>query len=325
MVLALGRSSAEPTSAPKLRIGLVFDVGGRGDKSFNDAAYLGVERAVKELSAHAEFIEPGDGSDRESGIRLLASKGFDLIIGVGFIFSDDLYAAAKEYPETKFACIDYAKFDEHGFVMPPANMVAIKFREEEGSYLVGALAALVSKTKAVGFVGGMDIPLIHKFEAGYRAGALAVCPECRVMAAYAGVTGDAFKNPSKGKELALAQYAQGASTIFHAAGSTGLGVFEAARTTGRTAIGVDADQWDEAPGHLLTSMTKQVDLAVFRTAQSVLDKTWKGGVDVFGLKEQGVDYVYDDHNRAMIGDAVRARVEALRADIIAGRVTVPDK
>jgi basic membrane protein A len=308
-----------------LRVGLVFDVGGRGDKSFNDAAYLGVQRAVEQLGVAAEYIEPGEGSDRESGIRLLAAEGFDLVIGVGFIFSDDLYAIAKEYPQTRFACIDYAKFGPNGLVIPPTNMVALKFREEEGSYLVGALAALVSQSHVVGFVGGMDIPLIRKFEAGYRAGAKAVCPECRVLAGYAGVTGDAFKNPAKGKELALAQYAAGAEVIFHASGSTGLGVFEAARELNKLAIGVDADQRSEAPGRVLTSMTKQVDVSVFETIRDLKDRKWQGGVRVFGLKEKGVDYIYDKFNQPLIPESVRARVESLRKDIIDGTIQVPSE
>jgi basic membrane protein A len=308
----------------RIRAGIVFDVGGRGDKSFNDSAYRGLDRAVRELGIEAEYIEPGEGSDRESGIRLLAAEGFDLIIGVGFIFSDDLYNIAKEYPKVHFACVDYAKFDAHGFVTPPPNMVALKFREEEGSFLVGALAALVSKTHAIGFVGGMDIPLIHKFEAGYRAGAKYIYPDIPVLVGYAGVTGDAFKNPAKGKELALAQYGVGADIIFHAAGTTGLGVFEAAREKGRYVIGVDADQWSEAPGRVLTSMTKVVDVSVFETARRVRDGQWQGGVLQFGLKEGGVDYVFDEHNFALIGDKVRARVEALRKEIIAGKIHVPD-
>jgi len=325
LVVRAGRVRAPAAAGHVIRAGVVFDVGGRGDKSFNDAAWRGLDRAVRELGVTAEYIEPGEGSDRESGIRLLAAKGFDLIIGVGFIFSDDLYAVAAEYPRTRFGCIDYAKFDAHGFVVPPANMVAIKFREEEGSFLVGALAALVSKTHAIGFVGGMDIPLIHKFEAGYRAGARHVCPGCRVFVGYAGVTGDAFKNPAKGKELALSQYGAGADIIFHAAGTTGLGVFEAARERGTFVIGVDADQWNEAPGHVLTSMTKEVDVGVFDAVRRVRDGGWRGGVQQLGLRERAVDYVYDDHNRAFIGEAVRARVEELRRAIIAGRIEVPDK
>ena len=312
-----------PAGARPVRVGLVFDVGGRGDKSFNDAAWKGVDRARRELGAEVELIEPGEGADRESGLRLLAAEGFDLVIGVGFIFSDDMYRIAGEYPAVRFADIDYAKFDQHGFVVPPANMAALKFREEQGSFLVGALAALTSKSGAIGFVGGMDIPLIHKFEEGYRAGALHVRPDCRVLVGYAGVTPEAFKNPSKGKELAMAQYGQGADVIFHASGSTGLGVFEAARATSRLAIGVDADQWDEAPGHLLTSMTKQVDVAVFEAARAVQAGTFQGGLRVFGLAEGGVDYVYDEHNRGLLPPGVRERVEALRADIIAGRIEVP--
>ncbi len=313
------------SATKRLRIGLVYDIGGRGDKSFNDAAYAGVERATRELPVDAEYIEPGDGADRESGIRLLAAKGFDLIIGVGFIFSDDLYQIAREYPERRFACIDYAKFDEHGFVAPPSNLVALKFREEEGSFLVGALAALESHTQVVGFVGGMEIPLIKKFAAGYQQGVAAVCPACRVLVAYAGVTGEAFKNPAKGKELALAEYAAGADILFQAAGSTGLGVFEAARERQKYAIGVDADQWNEAPGRILTSMTKEVDVSVYATIVSLLHGQLQGGVHVFGLKERGVDYVFDDHNRGLIAPSTRLQVEALRQDILDGKrhVEVP--
>jgi basic membrane protein A and related proteins len=320
----LGHGAAPAANGKRVRVGLVFDVGGRGDKSFNDAAWRGLDRAVRELGVDAEYIEPGEGSDRESGIRLLAAEKFDLIIGVGFIFSDDLISVAHEYPSVHFACIDYAKFDAHGFVVPPPNMVALKFREEEGAFLVGALAALRSQTHAVGFVGGMDIPLIRKFEAGYTAGAKYVCPACRVLVGYAGVTGDSFKNPAKGKELALAQYAAGADIIFHAAGTTGLGVFEAARSDDKFAIGVDSDQWDEAPGHILTSMTKEVDVGVFDTVKRVRDGKWKGGVQQLGLAEKAVDYVYDSHNRALVGDDVRARVEALRPRIIDGSIKVPD-
>ena len=153
-------------------VGVVFDVGGRGDKSFNDGAYLGAERAERDLGARVRFVEPGEGSDREAGLRLLAAEGMDLVIGVGFIFTDDLAQLAKEYPNVKFAGVDYAiATDSAGkVILPPPNLAALKFREEEGSFLVGALAALVGKSKKVGFVGGMDIPLIHKFEAGYRAG-----------------------------------------------------------------------------------------------------------------------------------------------------------
>ncbi len=256
-----------PALAPAkdgLDIGIVFDVGGRGDKSFNDGAYIGAQRAIKELGARVRFVEPGEGSDREAGLRLLAAEGMKLVIGVGFIFTDDLTALAHEYPNVAFAGVDFAVTigADGNPEPPPPNLAALKFREEQGSFLVGAIAALVGGSKKVGFVGGMDSPLIHKFEAGYRAGVKEVCPDCEVLVQYAGVTPDAFRNPGRGKELALSQYQQGVNVIYHASGSTGLGVFEAARTMNRYAIGVDADQYHEAPGRVLTSMVKRVDNAV---------------------------------------------------------------
>ena len=306
-------------------IGIVFDVGGRGDKSFNDGAFAGADSARRMLGANIRYIEPGDGSDRESGIRLLAAEKMDLVMGVGFIFTDDLTNLAREHPHINFAGIDLAlSYDSAGrLIPPPPNLAALKFREEEGSFLVGALAALAGHSKKVGFVGGMDIPLIHKFEAGYTAGVKYVCPDCTVIAQYAGVTPEAFKNPSRGKELALSQYQSGVNVIFHASGATGQGVFEAARTTHKLAIGVDADQYDEAPGFILTSMVKGVDAATFDVIRRVHDGTFHGGVYSFGLKENGVGYVYDARNRSLIPDSVHARVEAIRADIIAGRIKVP--
>src|SRR5689334_23464031 len=317
--------AAERPAGNTIDVGVVFDLGGRGDKSFNDGAYLGAERAAKELGVQVRFIEPGEGSDRESGLRLLAAEGMDLVIGVGFIFTDDLTQLAKEYPNTKFAGVDYSvATDKDGKVIPPpSNLAALKFREEQGSYLVGALAALVGKSKKVGFVGGMDSPLIHKFEAGYRAGVKYVCPDCTVIAQYAGVTPEAFRNPGRGKELALSQYQSGVNIIFHASGSTGLGVFEAARASHKLAIGVDADQWAEAPGYVLTSMVKGVDAAVYDVIRRAKDGSFKGGIYQFGLAEGGVGYVYDANNRKMIPDSVRARLNGLQAEIIAGKIDVP--
>jgi len=279
----------------------------------------------EELGVHVRFIEPGEGSDRESGLRLLAAEGMDLVIGVGFIFTDDLTQLAKEYPHTKFAGVDYSvATDKDGKVIPPpSNLAALRFREEQGSYLVGALAALIGKSKKVGFVGGMDSPLIQKFEAGYEAGVHQVCPDCTVLAQYAGVTPEAFRNPGKGKEIALAQYQQGANVIFHASGSTGLGVFEAARQTNKLAIGVDADQYGEAPGYVLTSMVKGVDNAVYDAIRKVKDGTFTGGIYQYGLAEQGVGYIYDKNNEKLIPADVHARIEQLRQDIVAGRISVP--
>ena len=319
------RGASEAVADGAVNVGIVFDVGGRGDKSFNDGAYAGAERAMRELGAHVRFVEPGEGSDREAGLRLLAAEGMDLVIGVGFIFTDDLTELAKEYPNVAFAGVDYAiATDAAGnVVQPPSNLAALKFREEEGSFLAGALAALVGRSKRVGFVGGMDIPLIHKFEAGYRAGVEHVCTDCTVIAQYAGATPEAFRNPGKGKELALSQYQSGVNVIFHASGSTGLGVFQAARERGKLAIGVDADQWDEAPGRILTSMVKGVDAVTYDTIKRVKDGSFKGGIFSYGLAEGGVGYVYDERNKPLIPDAAHERVEALKQEIIAGRITVP--
>ena len=236
----------------------------------------------------------------------------------------------------RFAGVDLAiANDDAGRpIPPPANLAALKFREEEGSFLVGAMAALLSRetrigdrtyrpTTRMGFVGGMDIPLIHKFEAGYRAGVTHVCPDCTVVAQYAGVTPEAFRNPGRGKELALSQYQSGVNVIFHASGSTGLGVFEAARATGKLAIGVDADQYAEAPGYVLTSMVKGVDAAVYDAIQRARDGRFTGGIRQFGLKEKGVGYVYDANNRALIPDAIRARLGALEDSIVRGVIRVP--
>jgi basic membrane protein A and related proteins len=325
LLFAHPSGAAVPPTGNAVDVGIVFDLGGRGDKSFNDGAYLGAERAEKELGVHVRFIEPGEGSDREAGLRLLAAEGMDLVVGIGFIFTDDLTQLAKEYPHTAFAGVDYSVVtDSTGKVIPPPpNLAALKFREEQGSYLVGALAALVGKSKKVGFVGGMDSPLIQKFEMGYKAGVKAVCPDCQVLSQYAGVTPEAFRNPGKGKEIALSQYQQGVNVIFHASGSTGLGVFEAARQTGKLAIGVDADQYNEAPGYVLTSMVKGVDNAVYDAIRRVKEGRFKGGIYEYGLAEGGVGYVYDANNAKLIPDSVRTRLEALKRQIIEGRIVVP--
>ena len=324
LALPRGRRDAEASaSAGSVRVGLVFDIGGRGDKSFNDAAYIGLLRAQRELDAAVEFVEPAGAEDREAALRLFAARGFDLVIGVGFIFSRDVDTVALDYPSVRFACVDYAPpFD--GSPMPP-NVTGLAFREEEGSFLVGAVAGLTTKTQHVGFVGGMDIPLIHKFDAGYRAGVLAVCETCTLHVAYAGSTPDAFRDPAKGKSIALAQIGASADVLFHASGSTGHGVFEAAKQSGVLAIGVDADQYDEAPGTILTSMVKRADVAVFDAIASARDGKLKGGMLVLGLREAGLDYVHEGAHAALITTAVRERVEALRAKIISGAIVVPSE
>jgi basic membrane protein A len=322
--LLRGRRDASAGGASGFRVGLVFDVGGRGDKSFNDLSYAGLIRAQKELGAYVEMVEPTGAEDREAALRLFAARKFDLVIGVGFIFSRDVDAVAHDYPSVRFACVDYAPPFAPGVPIPP-NVTGLAFREQEGSFLVGAVAGLESKSKHVGFVGGMDIPLIHKFEAGYRAGVLAVCPSCVVHVAYAGTTPDAFRDPAKGKAIALAQIAAGADILFHASGSTGLGVFQAAKSANAKAIGVDADQWDEAPGTVLTSMTKQAHVSVFDAIKETKEHTLGSGMRVFGLAEEGVDYVHEGPHAALISAETKAKVEALRRDVIAGKIAVPQE
>ncbi|MCC7538720.1 MAG: BMP family ABC transporter substrate-binding protein [Deltaproteobacteria bacterium] len=305
---------------PRARVGLVFDVGGRGDRSFNDSAFAGLERARRELGVDVEYVEPSGAEDRESALRLFAARGFDLVVGVGFIFSTDLVVVAREHPDVRFAGVDFAP-PADGRI--PPNLVGLKFREEEGSFLVGAAAALLSRTRHVGFVGGMDVPLIHKFEAGFRTGVRAVCDACRVSVAYAGVTPEAFKDPARGKELALAQIARGADVLFHASGSTGLGVFEAARQARVFAIGVDSDQHDDMPGVVVTSMLKRVDVVLVETVRAVLEGRFRGGIRTFGLRERGIDWVHQGPHARRIPRAVAARVSELGRRIASGALVVP--
>jgi basic membrane protein A len=310
---------ATPGPGAKTRVGLVFDVGGRGDKSFNDAAYAGVLRAEQELGVDAQLIEPASSEDREAAMRLFAAQGVDLVIGVGFIFSSDVDRVARDFPAVRFACVDYAP----PAAGAPANVAGLAFHEEEGSFLVGAVAGLLTRTNSVGFVGGMRGPLIRKFEVGYEAGVRAVCPGCAVHSAYVGSSPEAFKDPAKGKAVAISEIAAGADVLYHAAGATGHGVFEAARDAGDLAIGVDADQWAEMPGTVVTSMVKRADVAVFEAIRDVAGGKFAGGMHVLGVKEGAIDYVHEgEHARSLPAEVV-ARVEGLRGEIASGRVRVP--
>lgn len=324
MIPSCGKKDSTQNSTGKFKVGLVFDVGGRGDKSFNDAAYRGLEKAKQELGIEFEYIEPGPGADREAALRQFSNRSdISVIFGIGFIFTDEITKIAQEFPDKKYACVDYTV--DPSKTIPP-NLVALEFREEEGSFLVGAIAGLMTKSNKVGFVGGMESPLIKKFQVSYEAGVKHVNPNCQILIGYAGVTGDAFKNPGKGKELALGQYNDGVDIIYHASGVTGLGVFEAARETKKFAIGVDSDQNDEAPGYIITSMVKVVDVSVFEVIREVKDSTFKGGrVESFGLDTKGVDYAYTDKNKNMIPENVRTKVELIRKEIIDGQITIPTK
>jgi len=323
-ITSCGKKENTENNTGKMKVGLVFDVGGRGDKSFNDAAYRGLEKAKQELGIEFEYIEPGPGADREAALRQFSSrKDIAVIFGIGFIFTDEITKIAQEFPDKKYACVDYTV--DPSKTIPP-NLVALEFKEEEGSFLVGAIAGLLTKSNKVGFVGGMDSPLIKKFQVSYEAGVKHVNPGGQILVGYAGVTGDAFKNPGRGKELALGQYNDGVDIIYHASGVTGLGVFEAAREMKKFAIGVDSDQNDEAPGYIITSMVKVVDVSVFEVIKEVKEGTFKGGrVETFGLKTKGVDYAYTDKNKHMIPDEVKAKVEVIRQDIIDGKITIPTK
>lgn len=313
-----------PPSAKKagtgVRIGLVFDIGGKNDKSFNTAAYRGLLRAQDELGVEVEFIEPTEGNDRESALRSLAAKHVDLVIGVGFIFGPDLERLAKQFPEVKFAGIDYSPGPDSPQL---ANLAGLRFREQEGSFLVGAIAGYLTRTHTVGFVGGMKIPLIRKFEVGYETGVKHVCPTCRVLSAYAGTEPKAFADAPLGQELGAAQYEQGADIIFTAAGKTGDGVFAAARQRGLRAIGVDSDQYDMAPCCIVTSMIKRVDVAVVDIVKDVIANKFVGGVHELGLKEDGLGFVSDERNKNLLPLDVVQKVKKLGDEIIAGTIKVP--
>jgi len=323
-LFALGMAFVGGGGAAKgkgIRVGLVFDIGGKNDKSFNTAAWRGLERARAELGIQGDFIEPSEGADRESALRTFAARKYDLVIGVGFIFGPDLERLAGQFPDVKFAGIDYSP--SPGFAGLP-NLAALKFREHEGSFLVGAIAALVSRTKVVGFVGGMKIPLIRKFEAGYIAGVKHVCPTCVVKSAYAGSDPKAFADPAHGQELGTAQYDAGADVIFTAAGKTGDGVFAAARQRKTRAIGVDSDQYESAPCCIVTSMIKGVDIAVLDAIKDVIDNKFTGGVHELGLAEHGVSFIANEHNvPRLLPLEVVQKAKALGEEIVAGKIVVP--
>lgn len=308
-----------------LKVVLIFDIGGRGDGGFNDSAYRGLEKAVAELGVKAVYIEHKRNLELDQAVHEAAASDAAMIIGVGFAFSETFNKLAAQYPEKKFVCVDYSvKPDDKGrSITLPANLAGLTFREEEGSYLVGALAALTSKKGKIGFVGGMDNPVIRKFQAGYLAGANAVRPGIRVFSRYAGMTGHAFNDPVKGYRLATRMYQDGADIIYHASGATGAGVFRAARELNRLVIGVDVDQSPQAPGFILTSMTKNIDVAVLESVRSLVQGNFTGGLKTFGLKENGVGFVYNDRNRKMIPAGVYEKVRVLRAKIVAGELVVP--
>jgi basic membrane protein A len=299
-----------------LRVGLVLDRGGKDDKSFNASAFEGGNLAKQKLGIFLKYVEATDDNAFEPLLRSFAQRDFDLIIGIGFAQKEALKKVAGQFPERHFAIVDAE-------VNAP-NVRSLMFEEHEGAYLVGAIAALTSKSGKVGFVGGMDIPLIRRFEMGYTAGAKKANPDVKVLANFVGVTSEAWNNPPKGKELALAQFNGGADVIFAAAGASGLGVLDAAEEQKKFAIGCDSNQDWTKPGWVLTSMLKRVDSAVYATIEDAKAGKFSGGVKRFGLANHGIDYSVDQYNTNILTATVREKAEALKAEIIAGKITVPD-
>jgi len=300
----------------KVHVGIVFDSGGKDDRSFNAAAWRGVKRAAKDFPIVLRDAEPGDPTSLEPAMRAFAERGYDLVIGIGFAQTPIVEQVAKDYPKIDFAIID-------GVSQLP-NVASLIFKEHEGSYLVGMIAARASKTGVLGFVGGMDIPLIHRFEVGYAEGAKAVNPNIRVIDNYVGVTEAAWNNPGKGKELSLAQIGKGADVLFAAAGNSGLGAFDAAEEKGKYVIGVDSNQNWVKPGFVLTSMVKRVDNAVYQIVHDRVLGHFKGGIHVYGLDNAGVGYAVDQYNEKLIPKPVIAEVEAAKQKIIRGEIKVTD-
>ena len=290
---------------------IVFDMGGKFDKSFNEAAYNGMERWKKETGKKYLEFEVSSESQREQAIRRMAEKGASPIIAMSFSQASAIEKIAKEFPKLQFAIID----DE---VKLP-NVQSVIFKEHEGSFLVGVMAASASKTGKVGFVGGMDIPLIRKFQCGYEQGVKYGNKKAEVFANMTGNTGAAWNDPARGGELAKAQFAKGADVVFAAAGGTGAGVYQAAKDGGKLAIGVDSNQNFMQPGTMLTSMLKQVDVAVYN-----ISKNFKPGLTVLGLKENGVGYAMDEFNAKLVTPEMKKKVEAAKADIISGKIKVAD-
>ena len=307
---------AGPAQAKELRIGLVLDKGGKDDKSFNSAAYVGAMKAKDELHVFVKYVEATDENSFENLLRAFAQKDFDIVISIGVTQRDAMRKVSAQFPAKHFAIVDAE-------VKAP-NVRSMLFEEHQGSYLMGAAAALTSKSGAVGFIGGMDIPLIRRFQLGYEAGAKKVNPSIKVLANYIGITGDAWNNPAKGKELAVSQYDQGADVVFAVAGASNTGVFDAVEERGKFAIGVDSNQNWIKPGRILTSMLKRVDVAVFSTCRDLTQGKFEPGVHHFGLDTQGVDYAVDKNNEKILPESARKIIDALKAQIIAGKIQVPD-
>ena len=307
---------ASQSSAEEISPAVVYDLGGKFDKSFNEAAFRGAEKFKTDTGVDYREFEIQNDAQREQAMRNFALRGLSPIVAIGFSQANAVEKVAKEFPDTKFAIVD--------MVVDLPNVRSIVFKEHEGSYLVGLLAAMASESGKIGFVGGMDIPLIRKFACGYVQGAKATKQDIEVFQNMTGTTGAAWNDPVKGGELAKSQFGQGADVVYHAAGGTGMGVLQAAADAGKLGIGVDSNQNGLHPGSVLTSMLKRVDVAVETAFNDAREGNWTAGFNVLGLAEDGVGWALDDNNKDLITDAMKAAVAQARADIISGKIVVHD-
>ena len=302
--------------AAEISPAVVFDMGGKFDKSFNEGIYNGLEKFREETGIAYREFEVTNETQREQALRRMAQRGSDPVIAVGFAQAPALDKVAREFPDTRFTIID--------MVVDLPNVQSVVFKEHEGSFLVGVAAAMASKTDKVGFIGGMDIPLIRKFACGYEQGVRYASPNAEIFQNMTGTTPSAWNNPTKGGELARSQFDRGADVVYAAAGGTGIGVYQAAKDSGKLAIGVDSNQNYLHPGTMLTSMLKRVDVAAYNTFKTALDGAWKPGIQVLGLAEDGVGWALDEHNRNLVSAEMKGKVEQARADILAGKIAVHD-
>ncbi len=302
--------------ADTIKPAVIYDLGGKFDKSFNEGVFNGATKFAKDSGVAFRDLEIQNDAQREQILRKFAKDGFSPILMPGFAWATALAKVADEFPKTKFGIID--------MVVDKPNVQSMVFKAEEGSFLVGVIAAKTSKSGKVGFVGGMDIPLISAFECGYAQGVKYVSDKNVVIPNMTGTTPSAWNDPVKGGELAKAQISQGADVVFAAAGATGQGVLKAAADAGKFSIGVDSNQDNLFPGKVLTSMLKRVDVATYDSFKAAKDGTWKAGVQVFGLKNDGVGYATDEWNKTILSEEAKKAADAAKADIISGKISVHD-
>ncbi|MBI1209216.1 MAG: BMP family ABC transporter substrate-binding protein [Azospirillum sp.] len=318
LALALPLAAAPPAGAAAAEIvpAVIFAVGQKFDKSFNEAAFTAAERFKADTGIGYLEFQPQAVAEFERGVAALVRRGATDIVAIGFYYATPLDRVAPRFPQTRFTLIDA--------VVDQPNVSSVVYKEQEGAFLIGMLAAMASKTGKLGFIGALDIPLLRKYIAGYEQGAQFAVPGASVLVNFVGTTPAAFNDPTTGAEVARGQFERGVDVVFAGAGSSNFGIFQQAADLGRLAIGVDSNQNYLHPGAILTSMLKRVDLAVLQAFTSGRDGSWRGGVHRLGLAEQGVDYAVDQYNAALITDAMRQRVEQARQDIIGGKITVAD-